>query len=82
MNIKAKILSAMTAGSALFMGLVAHAAVDADVSTAASTTIATFKENVAGVITANIANIVIVGVILLSVTLVWRLARRFVGGSR
>jgi hypothetical protein len=35
------------------------------------------KENVTGVITTNISNIVIVGVIIFSIGFVWKLARRF-----
>lgn len=55
----------------------AHAAVDLDVSATTATVVDTMKENVIGVITANIANIVIVGVIIFSIGFVWRLARRF-----
>jgi hypothetical protein len=35
------------------------------------------KENITGVITNNIAEIVIVGVIIFSIGFVWKLARRF-----
>lgn len=53
------------------------AAVDPDVASTTQTLVTTMKENVTGVITANISNIVIVGVIIFSLTFVWKLARRF-----
>ena len=55
----------------------AFAAVDADVASTTASVVDTMKENVIGVITTNIANIVIVGVIIFSIGFVWRLARRF-----
>lgn len=55
----------------------AFAAVDADVASTTSGVVTTMKENVVGVITANISNIVIVGVIIFSIGFVWKLARRF-----
>lgn len=68
-------------GLALAGGLLAasntFAAVDPDVASTTQTLVTTMKENVTGVITANISNIVIVGVIIFSLTFVWKLARRF-----
>ena len=55
----------------------AFAAVDADVASTTSGVVDTMKENIVGVITANISNIVIVGVIIFSIGFVWKLARRF-----
>ena len=59
------------------IGLPAFAAVDADVASTTGMVVDTMKENIIGVITANIANIVIVGVIIFSISFVYRLARRF-----
>lgn len=75
---KAKLtaLSLAVAGG-LLAGSNVFAAVDADVASTTATVVDTMKENVVGVITANIANIVIVGVIIFSIGFVWRLARRF-----
>ena len=55
----------------------AFAAVDADVASTTASVVDTMKENVIGVITTKIANIVIVGGIIFSIGFVWRLARRF-----
>ena len=54
-----------------------YAAVDADVASTTGSVVSTMKENVIGVITTNISDIVIVGVIIFSIGFVWRLARRF-----
>ena len=59
------------------IGLPAFAAVDADVASTTGMVVDTMKENIIGVITANISNIVIVGVIIFSISFVYRLARRF-----
>jgi len=64
----------------LVVGLNAHAAVDADVASTTGMVVSTMKENIIGVITANIADIVIVGVIIFSITFVYKLARKFMGG--
>lgn len=76
---KAKIafLSLAVAGGIMALGSNALAAVDPDVSSTTATLVTTMKENITGVITTNIANIVIVGVIIFSIGFVWRLARRF-----
>lgn len=58
----------------------AFAAVDADVASSTASIVTTLKENISGVITANIANIVIVGVLIFSITFIWRLAKRFMSG--
>ncbi len=75
---KAKLtaLSLAIAGGVL-AGTNVFAAVDADVASTTATVVDTMKENIVGVISANIANIVIVGVIIFSIGFVWRLARRF-----
>jgi hypothetical protein len=70
----------MAIGAGLVSGLNAFAAVDADVASTTASVVSTMKENLTGVITANIANIVIVAVLVLSITFVWRLAKRFIGG--
>ncbi|HNV61808.1 MAG TPA: hypothetical protein PKN54_02575 [Candidatus Cloacimonas acidaminovorans] len=76
---KAKItaLSLAVLGGILALGSNAFAAVDADVASTTGTVVTTMKENVTGVITSNITNIVIVGVIIFSIGFVWKLARRF-----
>ncbi len=75
---KAKITAfslAVTGG--LLAGSSAFAAVDPAVASSTEIVVDTMKENVTGVITANIANIVIVGVIIFSIGFVWKLSRRF-----
>jgi len=70
-------LTLAVAGGALALGSNALAAVDPDVASTTETLVTTMKENITGVISTNIANIVIVGVIIFSISFVWRLARRF-----
>ena len=74
---KAKLtaLSLAIAGGVL-VGSNAFAAVDADVASTTASMVGTLKENITGVITTNISDIVIVGVIIFSIGFVWRLARR------
>lgn len=55
----------------------AFAAVDADVAATSKSVVGTMKENVTGVITANISDIVIVGVIIFSLGFIWKLSKRF-----
>jgi hypothetical protein len=55
----------------------AFAAVDPDVASTTQQLVSTMKENVTGVITTNINQIVVVGVIIFSLTFVWKLTRRF-----
>jgi len=75
---KAKVLAvAFALAGGLLIGSSVFAAVDPDVTATTATVVDTMKENVTGAITANIANIVIVGVIIFSITFIWRLARRF-----
>ncbi len=78
-NAKGKTLAIglATAGGSLALGSNAFAAVDPDVASTSALVVDTMKENVTGVITANIANIVIVGVIIFSIGFVWKLSRRF-----
>jgi len=64
-------------GGVLSFGSSAFAAVDPAVASTTGMVVDTMKENIIGVITANIANIVIVGVIIFSIGFVWKLARRF-----
>ncbi|MBP7845875.1 MAG: hypothetical protein KA007_00360 [Candidatus Pacebacteria bacterium] len=75
---KAKVMAfGLAVAGGLLAGANAFAAVDADVASTTSGVVTTMKENIVGVITANISNIVIVGVIIFSIGFVWRLARRF-----
>ncbi len=75
---KAKITAfSIAIAGGLLAGSNAFAAVDADVASTTGMVVDTMKENVIGVITANIANIVIVGVIIFSIGFVWKLSRRF-----
>lgn len=53
------------------------AAVDPDVASTTQQLVTTMKENVTGVITTNISQIVIVGVIIFSLTFVWKLSKKF-----
>ena len=78
-NGKAKIvsLSLAVAGGVLALGSNAFAAVDPDVASTTETIVVTMKDNITGVITANIGQIVIVGVIILSIGFVWKLGKRF-----
>jgi len=65
------VLGGLLAGSKVF------AAVDPDVAATTDIVVTSMKDNIVGVITANIANIVIVGVIIFSISFVWKLSRRF-----
>lgn len=74
---KAKLTALALALGGVLAGSSAFAAVDPDVASSTAAVVTTMKDNVTGVISANIANIVIVGVIIFSIGFVWRLARRF-----
>ena len=75
---KAKVAAfSLALAGGLLVGSNAFAAVDPDVASTTQSLVLTMKEHVVGVITTNISNIVIVGVIIFSLTFVWRLARRF-----
>lgn len=75
---KAKVAAfSLALAGGLLAGSNAFAAVDPDVASTTSQLVDTMKENITGVISTNISNIVIVGVIIFSLTFVWRLARRF-----
>lgn len=75
-RVKIAALATTIAGGVLGAS-VAFAAVDPDVASTTQQLVSTMKENVTGVITTNINQIVVVGVIIFSLTFVWRLARRF-----
>jgi ABC-type lipopolysaccharide export system ATPase subunit len=81
-NIKTKILSiaAIIGAGALALGSHVFAAVDPDVASTSQSVVTTLKDNITGVLIANLPNIVIVGVMLFSIGFVWRLARHFMGG--
>ncbi len=75
---KAKVMAfSLMATTGLLAGSTAFAAVDPDVEATTGLVVNTMKENVVGVITANIASIVIVGVIIFSIGFVWKLSRKF-----
>ena len=75
---KAKITAfSLAVAGGLLAGSSAFAAVDPAVASTTGMVVDTMKENVTGVISANIANIVIVGVIIFSIGFVWKLSRRF-----
>lgn len=79
---KAKLLGVLGVIGASF-GVVASnvlAAADQTVLDAASTTATTIKENVSGAITANIDVILITGVLILTIVVIWKFAKRFVSG--
>jgi len=75
-NAKLTALS-LALATGLTLGAKALAVVDTDVAATTASVVDTMKENIVGVITANIVNIVIVGVIIFSFGFVWRLTRRF-----
>jgi hypothetical protein len=75
-NARLTALSFAVAGS-LLAGSKVFAAVDPDVAATTDIVVTSMKDNIVGVITANIANIVIVGVIIFSISFVWKLSRRF-----
>ena len=78
LNGKAKIAAiALVVAGGLLSASNAFAAVDPDVASTTQQVVGTMKENVTGVITTNINQIVIVGVIIFSLSFIWRLARRF-----
>jgi len=58
----------------------AYGAVDADIASSTATLATTIKDNVVGAVTANMSTIVIAGVLILSILIIWRLAKRFVSG--
>ena len=75
----AKVAGATTAVAVFLFGVAnkASAAVDPAVASTTQTMVLTMKDNMVGVITTNISNIVIVGVIIFSLGFVWRLSKRF-----
>ncbi|PIT87250.1 MAG: hypothetical protein COU31_04105 [Candidatus Magasanikbacteria bacterium CG10_big_fil_rev_8_21_14_0_10_40_10] len=75
-KIKAMIVSVLGAIGAL-IGSNAFAAMDPEVASTTQQMVFTMKDNVVGVISTNISNIVIVGVIIFSLGFVWRLSKRF-----
>jgi len=77
---KISAMSLAVVGSMVAVGNKAFAAVDADVASTSQTVVTTLKENVTGIITANIANIVIVGVIVFGVMFVWKLSKKIMSG--
>lgn len=77
---KISALSLAIFGSVVAFGHNAFAAVDPDVASTSQTVVTTLKENVTGIITANIANIVIVGVIVFGVLFVWKLSKKIMSG--
>lgn len=70
-----------TLSTAIFGGLMAagsaFAAVDPDVAATTQGMVSTMKENITGVITTNINQIVIVGVIIFSLSFIWKLSKKF-----
>ncbi len=64
-------------GGVLALGSQVFAAVDPDIASTSALVTDTMKENVTGIISANIGKIVIVGVMIFSIGFTWKLARRF-----
>ena len=58
----------------------AYGVVDTDIAAMATSTVATLKENLLGVLTTNLPAIILVGVAILAIALIWRLVKRFSGG--
>lgn len=66
-------------GGLLLTGGSVFAAADTDVLGAASSTIGTLKENILGVVSANIVNIAVVAAAILGIFIVWKILRRMTG---
>lgn len=82
-SLKSKLYSAGAVVGSMAMALyggVAHAAVDADVASTTAGLTATIRDNIVGAVTANISTMVVAGVLILSILVIWRLAKRFVSG--
>lgn len=79
-TLKSKVVAVGIATVAL-LGIAqsAFAAADADVLSAASTTVNTLKENIFGAITANIGTIAVIAGILVTIMVIYRLLRRMIG---
>jgi len=75
-RVKLAVSSALAVAGAL-IGSNAFAAMDPEVASTTQQMVFTMKDNVVGVISTNISNIVIVGVIIFSLGFVWRLSKRF-----
>lgn len=75
-NLKNKLIAGFSVlGSVVGLGALAEA--DAEI-TASATEVATgIKENLMAVLTDNLMTIVIVGVFVLSITILWRVGKRF-----
>ena len=78
---KISALSLAVIGGTAALGGRAFAAVDPDVASTSQTVVTTLKENVTGIITANISNIVIVGVIIFGVLFIWKLSKKIMSGK-
>jgi heme/copper-type cytochrome/quinol oxidase subunit 2 len=63
-----------------FLPLVAQAAADQDVLDVASTTANALKDNILGVLSANIGTILTVGISVLAIYFIWRFGKRMIGG--
>jgi len=74
-----KVAGASLAVSVFLFGAVkkVSAAMDPAVASTTQTMVVTMKDNVVGVISTNISDIVIVGVIIFSLGFVWRLSKKF-----
>ncbi len=59
----------------------ALAQADADVLSIASTTAQAFKENIIGVLQANISTILSVGLVILAIYFIWSFGKRMVRGK-
>lgn len=75
-ELKVAAISTAIVGGLLAAGN-AFAAVDPDVAATTQGMVTTMKENVTGVITTNINQIVIVGVIIFSLGFIWKLSKKF-----
>jgi len=74
------LLYSLAVALGLSVGSTAYMAADPAIVSTTENVVLTIKDNVLGVIDANIANLIIVGVTILMIFFVWRFAKKFMGG--
>lgn len=79
-----KVQKLLAYGSALGAGVLGFAstafmAADADVASTTATLATSMKDNIVGVLTANIGTLAIAGLVIVGVFVIWKVGRRFVG---
>jgi len=76
---KLKVLgySVFSLATVLGTAVMAHAAADADILEAGSTTVSTLKENIFGLITNNIGTIAVIASLVFGIPMLFRWVRKF-----